>query len=347
MAIKKDWLGDVSSVDADAKALAKSDAAQRKAAEKKPQSIILNTKDLSGKVDATKVLETTLGGVKGSKRPITNEDLAAFRKNVETFKQTKQLTFGITARQVINMANAVVSGEGSDLKRANREIKTSIPVSFSQNVVRFTTNAGPDSDVSRHYVEVEFLAFKDAANGSMLDAKKAALWLCRQPLKFNCDCGRHRYWFRYIATIGGFNVGKPFGRDEFGYPKIRNPGLIGVACKHVLRVMGDIESSMIVTNFLARLIDKAIASGKARAKLVASQEEANANLKAHKGSAIRSSGEREAAKKALDKIPPPKKPQKPPSKIQIQEFVNSLSGLPPEQVAAIMAQIQSVQTGKK
>jgi hypothetical protein len=122
--------------------------------------------------------------------------------------------------------------------------------------------------------------------------------LRKGPLKFECDCGRHRYWFRYIATIGGYNAGRP----ETGYPKIRNPKLFGVACKHVLRVMSDIESGGATLAFLTRLMDKAKASDDARAAVRQRQEEAEkiAQNQSRRSAEIKTSeqkrAEREAAK---------------------------------------------------
>lgn len=118
--------------------------------------------------------------------------------------------------------------------------------------VRFITNAGPDSDQSRHHVVVEFLGYQTAIASGAHSAYIAAGRLRKEPIRFDCDCGRHRYWFRYIATIGRYNA----GRSETGYPKIRNPKLYGVACKHVLRVMAEIEGGSAVQAFLTRAIDK-------------------------------------------------------------------------------------------
>jgi hypothetical protein len=132
------------------------------------------------------------------------------------------------------------------------------------------TNAGPDSDQKYHYVIVDFMSYSSAASGARGDAKKSAAWLRKEPLRIECDCGRWRYWYRYIATIGKFNA----GRDETGFPKIRNPNLRGVACKHILRVMAEVESSPSVQNFLARLIDKARARDDNRVRVETKQKEA-------------------------------------------------------------------------
>jgi hypothetical protein len=120
-----------------------------------------------------------------------------------------------------------------DIDRANQQIHLAVPISRKSGLVHFLTNAGPDSKVQNHHVEVEFANF-----GSVVfDIKKEAVntvknRIANGKLKFECDCERHTFWFRYMATIGGYGL----GRQEGGFPKVRNPHLSGVACKHVLRV---------------------------------------------------------------------------------------------------------------
>lgn len=368
MADTNNWLGKISGAVKEANALAKADKEQREAAEKSPKSVIINTKDIAGFYDVSRALKTTLGGVK---RDLTIDDLKAFQANINTLKENKKLTGkGITARQVIDLGSAVVSGKESDLKRANTQITMSLPVSFvnTQNgtgLVRFMTNASKESQDTRHHVEIEFITFKNFANGAQGDYKQAALKLCREPLKFNCDCGRHRYWFRYVATMGEFN----YGRDELGYPKIRNPGLLGVACKHVLRVMETIESSIIVTNFLAKAIEKAVLSGKSRANVRITQKEAEEQA-AKKRSTIKTTDDRntanerakqkrqaekekKAAAKAIKETPKPKRPprQSPNQPALSQDAVNAINaikklGLPSEIETSMIAQIMSQANAK-
>jgi hypothetical protein len=261
---------------ADAQRSAASDAAERKRAEKIPGSIILGKGDVQGDYDAARVLTTTLGGLR---RVLTAEDLATFRHNLRTV-QAKLTSTGITARQVLDFArnNPLNSPEGgSDLTRANQQIRVAIPASAIVRQatpnkaldVRFITNAGPDSRVSRHNVLVRFLGFAESARAlqgspTVADAKdkrpttpkQAATRMRAGYLAFDCDCERHRYFFRFVTTIGGFNA----GRDEHGYPKIKNPGLHGVTCKHVLRVMAEVNSSNTVLGFLTRALESAMRS---------------------------------------------------------------------------------------
>jgi hypothetical protein len=282
------WLGRIQGSGAEARARLTEDAAERSAEAKRQGSIILNQKDvLTGQWDAHKVLFTTLGG---KLRVITADDLAAFKHNIKVTQQ--RFTKGITAKQVIDLSLH------DDRKRATDQIKQAVPVNSQNGKVRFITNAGPDSDVSRHHVIVEFMNYGAEASSGLTEPRKAAMRLRKGPLKFECDCGRHRYWFRYIATIGGYNAGRP----ETGYPKIRNPKLFGVACKHVLRVMSDIESGGATLAFLTRLMDKAKASDDARAAVRQRQEEAEkiAQNQSRRSAEIKTSeqkrAEREAAK---------------------------------------------------
>jgi hypothetical protein len=193
------------------------DLARRQAA-----STILRPNEVSGEYDAGRLLTTTL---RGEVRALTQDDIRAFQQNVSRLK--KQFKGGITAQHVIDLAL------GADKERANKQINMAVPVSILGSKVHFITNAGPDSDVSRHHVHVEFLDFNAAVGASPNDPKKLGKLVASGRLLFDCDCGRHTFWYRYIATIGKYNT----GRAETGYPKVKNPTLMGVACKHVLRTM--------------------------------------------------------------------------------------------------------------
>jgi len=272
-----EWFGKIKGHVGEAKGRSAEDKAQRIAAEKSPRSIILNKLDVQGEYDAHRVLTTTIGG---DHRAITADDLAQFRHNMRTAQANFHGLKGITAQQVIDLAKGrpLKNPDGiSDIDRARKEITMAVPVSAHNSEVRFITNAGPDSRVSRHHVLVRFNAFPEAANKLMAstakdrkDPKQAANWLRKQKLAFDCDCERHRYFLRYVATIGGFNA----GRDELGYPKIRNPGLKGVACKHVLRVMAEIDSSGAVWSFLTKHMEKLLSSADNTARHQRTQKEA-------------------------------------------------------------------------
>jgi hypothetical protein len=269
-------LGKISGHVSEAKSRANADRIERESAEKKSDSVILTKREVQGEWDASRVLMTTIGG---AVRPITANDLAQFRHNMR-IAQSNFKGDGITARQVIDLASSKPmpgTGSDTDIDRARKQITMAVPVSALNNEIRFITNAGPDSNVNRHHVLVRFNAFNAAANKLMSSKlrdrstpKQVANWLRKQKLAIECDCERWRYWFRYIATIGNFNA----GRKELGYPKIRNPNLKGVACKHIIRVMSEIESSGTVLNFLTKHMEKILASDNNTARHQIRQKEA-------------------------------------------------------------------------
>lgn len=70
-----------------------------------------------------------------------------------------------------------------------------------------------------------------SADGSWDKSVKQAMF---GRLSIDCACGRHQFWYRYLAGIGNYAVTPPAEQD---YPKIRNPRLTGCCCKHVLKVL--------------------------------------------------------------------------------------------------------------
>jgi len=287
-------LGNIRGHIGEAKSIARQDAAERTAAEKAPKSIILSKNDVQGEYDAHRALKTTIGGVS---RNITADDLATFRHNMRMV-QSKITAAGITAQQVIDLAssrpllNPLNPDDAGDLGRARKEIHMAVPVSSAvpgqdrdSLDVRFLTNAGPDSKVTRHHVVVRFRSYghvsrlmmatpttQEGKPAKAFTPKQAAAEMRKGYLAFDCDCGRHRFFLRFLAQVGGYNA----GRDEFGYPKIRNPDLKGVACKHVLRVMMEVISSTTVLTFLERIMAKALASADNKVRHQAKQAEADA-----------------------------------------------------------------------
>ena len=199
---------------------------------------ILNPHEVAGNYDSARLLYTTLGG---ALRPITGSDLQVFARNAKSLG--KQFKGGITIKGIVD------GSLQADRDRANREIHSAIPNQTRKGFVHFLVDTGPKSKVIRRHVLIEFPSY-DALMASPVKAESAALSMLNGPIKFDCDCERHRYWFRYIATIGKFNA----GRAETGYPKIRNPNMVGVACKHVLRAVMVLKSPLMRTR-LKEMID--------------------------------------------------------------------------------------------
>lgn len=211
------------------------------------------------------VMKTTLGtgySEQGILRNITNEDLIEFDRKIEALK--KHYQGGIKPHQVINAALPIDRG------RASKEIPWAHPIASrylpakESLVVSFTTAASGKNGTNKHFTNVEFIHFKDIITHRLMlvaseeQARADVNTLKDSLIKFDCDCGRHTYWYRYIASIGDFayHGEKPMGRKETGFPKIRNPQLKGIACKHILRTMQTILSGKGFEDFMVKAIMK-------------------------------------------------------------------------------------------
>ncbi len=201
---------------------------------------LLSPDDVAGEYDAARLLFTTLGG---ELRPLTYDDLKQFQYKVRLAKDKYKK--GIKPKDVINFSLP------EDRERANKEIRSAIPLSTKAGELKFTTNAGPNSKKSRHYVTVRMLNF-EAAVVSPIEPAKIVNQVIKGPVAITCDCERWRYWYAYIATVGGYNA----GYREAAFPKIRNPDIQGIACKHILRVMSQMEQSPTLKGFVSSLIDR-------------------------------------------------------------------------------------------
>ncbi|WP_440464345.1 hypothetical protein [Psychrobacter sp. ASPA161_6] len=201
-------------------------------------SLIKSAKSRAG-ISASELLEFTLGDTKRNnelKKTMNAAVLDAYLANVK--KASNKFLGGITPTDVINQSRR------EDINRANTQIFLASVFKRQGNIIKFVTNAGVGSPDTHHYVSVQLLDYPELLLGrtrapSVVDVKKAVI---DGKINFDCDCGRHRYWFRYLATVGKYN----FGIDENRYPSTRNPKLTGVACKHALRVMKHLMSPHMI-----------------------------------------------------------------------------------------------------
>lgn len=229
--------------------------AQRRTDQRAAGNTLLNPDEVAGDYIISRGLMTTLGG---ERRPLTYDDLKQFQHNVSTVRQAAKkarMLGGITAKQVIDK-----SWE-ADRKKAQGEIRLANPTHYqamseaggqgTSLMVHFFTNSGPDSEFTHHNVNVQFLDF-GAVVASPTHADKIVSQLVKGRLKFECNCPRFKYFFRYVCTQAEIVAGRP----ETGFPKIRNPGVTGIACKHALRVMQTIQSSPTFSRYAANLIQK-------------------------------------------------------------------------------------------
>jgi hypothetical protein len=227
---------------AEARETLRRDDAQRTADQQKllhPTEILNGTHDAG---DVWRRLMTTRGG---HIRPITVDDLKDFERLATQLGKKYQK--GITAKGVIDNSLA------ADRDRAKAQIHTAIPIASKAGSIKFATNTGPDSDRERQYVMVQMVDFEKMVVQPDTPARIAAA-LTRGHVAVSCTCGRWRFWYAYMATIGGYNA-NPEHR-EAAFPKIRNPSLRGLACKHILRVMAVFSQTNTAKAYIARMVER-------------------------------------------------------------------------------------------
>jgi len=193
-----------------------------------------------GKISGGRLLTTTLGG---EHRQLTAADMQAFKRSAA--KLGSKYRAGATIDDVLRASLK------QDIDLARTQIRWATPVRLRNGRVDFMVPASGLHDGPRqHIVTMEFADY-GAALAMPATPLQAAAWMAREGhVRWDCDCGRHRYWYRFMSTLAGANA----GRAEPGFPKVRNPELRGMACKHVLRVMNDTRDSMLIRRRLAEMV---------------------------------------------------------------------------------------------
>lgn len=273
--------------------LQKAETLARLATEASAKNILLNPGDVGGEYDFARALTTTMGG-KGP-RGITLDDLKRFESFTNKLEK-KYVKKGITAKHVIQFSNDI------DRERSNNQIHIAPLVRAQNGMLLFVTNAGPESDFVRHQVRVRFPDFHAfvAKPGKAVDIPKFAKDMLAGRLEFDCSCPRHRYVFRYIATKGGFNISQQFGgRSENAFPKLTNPKLEGIACKHALRVMKQIVLGTGIAPAIATALKAA--RDKEGAAVTFSASEATAAAEKQKATAHHARHKIETDKQAVER----------------------------------------------
>ena len=153
----------------------------------------------------------------------------------------------------------LAASDKKDIQRSHQEIKTAALYKIHGNMLYFRVSAGPDSAYTHHQVKVRLEEWNRGIHG--FEAGRTYLKYATEAatgrMSFTCDCGRHRYWYRYLATIGNFCL-DPF---EHVFPKIRNKKLKGCCCKHMIKVLATLRMTPIHMRLAKELEDAAKKKG--------------------------------------------------------------------------------------
>ncbi|QKS98621.1 phage tail protein (plasmid) [Vibrio alginolyticus] len=180
-------------------------------------------------------------GEKAKGQRFTKEDLIKFDKARQRHKEVyDSKTAGITYAFLVKNSRQI------DVDRANNRVDDGTGIhkatfiGIKNNIALIRVRASNVSRHEEHRVKVRFERWDELLheppNG---DYNQAVQLACAGRISFDCDCGRHQYWYRYLATMGNYCIAPP---KEFAFPKIRNPELSGVACKHVLKAATMLQS---------------------------------------------------------------------------------------------------------
>jgi len=173
---------------------------------------------------------------------VDDRNLKQYANNVLTAQD--KFKGGITPSEIIKWSNDI------DRQRANEQIFFASLFSRKNDTFRYVTNAWVKSEDTVHYVTVQFLSYERSLTGTKeANAYQVKTNIVGKKVRFTCDCGRHRYFYNYIAGLGNYHL----GQKEIRYPYIRNEYLTGIACKHVLRVMQHITSASGIQQILMYL----------------------------------------------------------------------------------------------
>ena len=152
--------------------------------------------------------------------------------------------FGTNVRGV-KVGDLLTASLFIDKKRA-KKIRSAALYKVAGNTLFFqTASSGETPGAPSHYVVRVRLEDWGTAirRGEGKDYYPAAIKAAMGNISFDCSCGRHQYWYRYLATIGGFAL-MP---KELVYPKIRNPKLKGACCKHTLKTIMTMQGPVMLT----------------------------------------------------------------------------------------------------
>lgn len=134
----------------------------------------------------------------------------------------------LTNQGVMTVKSAMTQSLDIDKERARKQLRAFyLRTVDTKGTFLFTVKSSGLYAEEKHQVSIQF-----NIPPTLLDLGTTKQIFENTPIRFQCGCGRFTYWYRFIATKGGWNL----GRDEHRFPKIRNPDLDGVLCKHTIRV---------------------------------------------------------------------------------------------------------------
>ncbi|HHN5367824.1 TPA: phage tail protein [Escherichia coli] len=213
----------------------KAQRSNRRGARRTLTPAMMHNKDLDRFLKLGKKKEGTFFTAEDMKRFIENRKAhrGSFASNVP----------GITWAQMGAQSKKIDIDRASNRVDDGSGISKAAFIGLQHSIAIVNVTASNVSKHQNHRVRIRFETWDaavESAGNPDENINNIARKLCADRVSIDCDCGRHQYWYRYMATAGNYCVAPP---KEYSYPKVRNPDLTGVACKHVLHAMNRFQSS--------------------------------------------------------------------------------------------------------
>lgn len=156
----------------------------------------------------------------------------------------------------VSIANALDHTRKEDIDRAHKQLRAFYLTGKRNGVFRFNVKASGLHDKSSYIVEIQW-------DTSMATRPEDASEIFKNaPIKYQCSCERHTYWYRYIWT----KVKSSLGIQEHRFPRVRNRQLSGMLCKHGVKVFETIQRAPFQKTF-ARYIENEVKGKQTRMSL--------------------------------------------------------------------------------
>lgn len=142
------------------------------------------------------------------------------------------------------------ASHADDKRRMREDIRSAVMYKVNGNTLSFRVTSSGRNKERFYHVRVRLEQWNDLMTDSrtwLAGARAAAVG----NISFDCTCGRHQYWGRYLATISNCAL-TPKEQD---FPKIRNPKLDVFCCKHTLKVFQQLKSGLVHSQ-LAKEMEK-------------------------------------------------------------------------------------------
>lgn len=145
----------------------------------------------------------------------------------------------------VRISSLIRASRDADKERA-RQVRNATLYQRKGNLLFFRVSG---NEQPFYRVQIRLEAWQEAFYTAK-PAMQAIQEVLQGRVSIECPCGRHQYWYRYLATIGKYAI-DPLEHD---FPKIRNPRLTGCCCKHVLRAVAELRSNRVIL-ILARQME--------------------------------------------------------------------------------------------